>query len=165
MGAMCLSLLLHIVVEESGSCLAAVVAIVMLGHKTTNTSNRRILSKASHLAVGLYSVVLERLQGNGLIDTLGLFGLAVDLLFTLLSSSTQSENQMECGFFLNVVVRQCPAILKLLSGKNQSLLIGRNALLVLDLGLDIVDRVRWLDVERNSLSRQGLHKDLHDCDC
>jgi hypothetical protein len=37
---------------------------------------------------------------------------------------------------LNVVVGKCSAILELLSGENESLLIGRDTLLVLDLGLD-----------------------------
>ena len=33
--------------------------------------------------------------------------------------------------------------------------------LVLNFLLDILDRVRRLDVERDSLAGQGLHKDLH----
>ncbi len=32
----------------------------------------------------------------------------------------------------------------------------------LDLGLDIVDRVRGLDFERDGLAREGLDEDLHD---
>ena len=33
--------------------------------------------------------------------------------------------------------------------------------LVLDLGLDIFDGVRRLDLKGDGLARQGLHKDLH----
>jgi len=45
------------------------------------------------------------------------------------------------GFLLDVVVRQGAAILQLLASKDQALLVRRNALFVLDLGLDIVDGV------------------------
>ena len=46
---------------------------------------------------------------------------------------------MERRLLLNVVVGESAAILELLSGKDETLLIGGNALLVLNLGLDIVD--------------------------
>merc|ERR1719158_1030026 len=68
---------------------------------------------------------------------------------------------MKGGFLLNIIVRQSPAILKLLSSKDQSLLVWRDSLLVLDLGLDILDGVTWLDLEGDGLSREGLHEDLH----
>jgi hypothetical protein len=63
---------------------------------------------------------------------------------------------------LDVVVRQRAAVLELLAGENQALLVRRDALLVLDFLLDIVNAVRRLHVERDGLARQGLHKDLHD---
>jgi hypothetical protein len=44
----------------------------------------------------------------------------------------------------------------LLSGKDQSLLIGRDTLLVLDLGLDIVDSVRGFDLEGDGLSSEAM---------
>ena len=47
---------------------------------------------------------------------------------------------------LDVVVGEGAAILELLTSEDQSLLVRRDALLVLDLGLDIVDRVRRLDL-------------------
>ncbi len=49
---------------------------------------------------------------------------------------------MESRFLLDVVVGESTAILKLLAGEDQTLLIWGNALLVLDLGLDVVDGVR-----------------------
>ena len=64
-------------------------------------------------------------------------------------STTKTQDQMERRFLLNVVVRQGASILKLLSGENQSLLIRRDPLLVLDLCLDIVNSVAWLDIERD----------------
>jgi hypothetical protein len=51
---------------------------------------------------------------------------------------------MERRLLLNVVVAQGAAILELLASKDQALLVRRNALLVLNLALDIVDRVAAL---------------------
>lgn len=62
---------------------------------------------------------------------------------------------------LNVVVGKSAAILELLASKDQALLVGGNALLILDLLLDTFDGVRRLDLEGNSLTRKGLHEDLH----
>ena len=62
---------------------------------------------------------------------------------------------------LNVVVGEGSAILELLSGEDKTLLIRRDALLVLDLGLDIVDGVRRFHLKGDSLSGKGLNKDLH----
>jgi len=44
----------------------------------------------------------------------------------------------------------------LLAGEDQALLIGRDALLVLDLAFHIVNRVARLDLERDRLAREGL---------
>ena len=68
---------------------------------------------------------------------------------------------MESRFLLNVVIRQRATILKLLARKDEALLIRGNALLILDLRLDVVDRIGRLHLESNSLARQRLHKDLH----
>jgi len=57
---------------------------------------------------------------------------------------------------LDVVIAESPAILKLLSGKDKTLLVRGNALLVLDLALHIVDGVTGLDLEGNGLARQSL---------
>jgi hypothetical protein len=51
---------------------------------------------------------------------------------------------MEGGFLLNVVVGQGTTIFELLAGENQTLLIRRDAFLVLNLSLDILDGVRRL---------------------
>ena len=48
---------------------------------------------------------------------------------------------MEGRFLLNVVVRESSAVLELLSGENETLLIGRDAFLVLNLGLHVVNGV------------------------
>jgi hypothetical protein len=44
----------------------------------------------------------------------------------------------------------------LLSGEDQSLLVRRNPLLVLNLGLDIIDGIGGLDLKGDGLARKGL---------
>lgn len=62
---------------------------------------------------------------------------------------------------LDVVIGEGSAVLKLLAGEDEALLIRGDALLVLDLALHIVDGVGGLDLERDGLARQGLDEDLH----
>ena len=50
------------------------------------------------------------------------------------TTTTESEDQMEGGLLLDVIVGESAAILELLAGEDQTLLIGGNTLLVLDLG-------------------------------
>ena len=85
----------------------------------------------------------------------------VSLFLTLLSTTTKTEDQVKGGLLLDVVVAEGAAVLELLAGEDQALLVGRDALLVLDLGLDIVDRVRGLDLEGDGLAREGLDENLH----
>ena len=68
---------------------------------------------------------------------------------------------MKGRLLLDVVVAQGPAIFKLLSGKDQPLLIWGNSLLVLDLGLDILNGVGGLHLEGDGLASEGLDKNLH----
>jgi hypothetical protein len=62
---------------------------------------------------------------------------------------------VESGLLLDVVVGESAAVLQLLASKDQALLVRRNTLLVLDLGLDIVDGVGGLNLKGDGLS----------CDC
>merc|ERR1712203_336877 len=68
---------------------------------------------------------------------------------------------MEGALLLDVVVGKSPSILELLAGEDQPLLIWGDSLLVLDLGLDVLDGVRGLDLEGDGLASQGLDEDLH----
>ena len=54
------------------------------------------------------------------------------------------------------------AVLKLLAGEDEALLVRGNALLVLDLGLHIVDGVGSLHLKGDGLAREGLYENLHD---
>ena len=78
--------------------------------------------------------------------------------------SRKNEDQlteMKGGLLLNVVVGKGTAILELLSGEDQALLVGGDAFLVLNLGLDVVDGIGGLNLEGDGLTRQGLDEDLH----
>jgi hypothetical protein len=79
----------------------------------------------------------------------------------IVDAPTQAQDQMQGRLLLDIVVAQRTSILELFAGKNEALLIRRNPLLVLDLGLDIVNRVRRLHIEGDGLARQGLYENLH----
>merc|ERR1711991_794284 len=68
---------------------------------------------------------------------------------------------MQGALLLDVVIGKRAAVLKLLSSKDQTLLIRGDSLLVLDLLLHVLDRVVSLHLERDGLTRQRLHEDLH----
>merc|ERR1711997_358816 len=68
---------------------------------------------------------------------------------------------MESALLLDVVVGESSSVLELLASEDQSLLIWGNSLLVLDLGLDVLNRVGWFDLEGDGLPGEGLDEDLH----
>jgi len=68
---------------------------------------------------------------------------------------------VERGLLLDVVVRKGSSVLELLSGEDQSLLVRRDALLVLNLCLHVVDGVRCFDIQGYRFTSQGFHEDLH----
>jgi len=76
-------------------------------------------------------------------------------------STSESENQVKSRLLLDVVVRKSSAVLKLLTSEDESLLVGWDTLLVLDLGLDVLNGVCWLNIESDGLSSQSFDEDLH----
>ena len=92
------------------------------------------------------------IKGNGLTSE----GLDEDL-----HTTSESKNKMESGLFLDVVVREGSTILKLFTGEDESLLIWWDTFLVLDLGLDILDGIGWLNVEGDGFTCEGLDENLH----
>merc|ERR1712004_110787 len=77
------------------------------------------------LDLGLYvfdGIGSLNLEGNGLAGE----GLDKDL-----HATTKTENQMQCRLLLDVVIAQGTSIFQLLASKDQTLLIWRNAFLVL----------------------------------
>ena len=59
-------------------------------------------------------------------------------------------------YLLNIVVGERTAIFELFAGEDQTLLVGWDAFLVLDLALDVIDRVGRLDLKGDGLAREGL---------
>ena len=68
---------------------------------------------------------------------------------------------MQSGLLLDIVVRKGTAVLKLLAREDQALLVRRNALLDLDLGLHVLNGVVGLDLKGDGLAGQSLHENLH----
>ena len=108
-----------------------------------------ILDLGLHVIDGVGGLNLEgdRLAGEGLDEDL--------------HATTEAEDEMESGLLLDVVIRESTAVLELLASEDEALLIGRDALLVLDLGLHVVDSVGRLDLKGDGLAGKGLNKDLH----
>merc|ERR1712178_300801 len=73
----------------------------------------------------------------------------------------KTQNQVQSRLLLDVVIRKSTAVLQLLASKNQALLIGGNAFLVLNFRLDIFDGVGSLHIKSNGLASQSLDEDLH----
>ena len=111
-------------------------------------------------ALLVLDLLLHVLDGVRRLDIEG-DGLAREGLDEDLHTTTKAEHEVQRRFLLDVVVRQCAAVLQLLAGKDQALLIRGDALLVLDLLLHVLDGVRRLDIEGDGLAREGLDEDLH----
>jgi len=103
---------------------------------------------------------LDVFDGVGLFDIKG-NGLSGEGLDEDLHTTSESEDEMEGGFLLDVVVLESTSILKLLSGEDESLLVWGDSFLILNLGLDVLNGVGLLDIEGDSLTSEGLDEDLH----
>ena len=68
-------------------------------------------------------------------------GLACEGLHEDLHTSPKTENEMEGGLLLDVVVGEGPSVFELLASEDQPLLVRGDALLVLDLGLHVLNGV------------------------
>ena len=88
-------------------------------------------------------------------------GLSGERLDEDLHTATETEHKVKGGFLLNVVVAESTAVFQLLSGEDETLLVWWDALLVLDLCLDVLDGVAGFDLEGDGLSCERLDEDLH----
>ena len=86
------------------------------------------------------------------------------------TTTSQTEDKMESRFLLDVVIRESSAIFELLTSEDESLLIRRDTLFILNLGseglffsylLDIFNSVSGFDIKSDSLARQRFDEDLH----
>ena len=94
-----------------------------------------------------------------------LLGSGVIRLLPFLGTTPQAEHQVKGGFFLDVVIGQGVAILQLLASEDQTLLIKRDSLLVLNFLFHIYDGVAWFDHDHQGISFtcERFFKDLHGC--
>jgi len=142
---------------------AAVLTVEVSRHENAGTAVLvgTLTPQARDLAILVNLVVLE----NGKLDLLSLvldlLGGGEGLLLTLLATTSQAEDEMEGRLLLDVVIGQSTTILELLAREDQTLLVGRDAFLVLDLGFHILDGIAWLDLEGDGLPRESLDEDLH----
>merc|ERR1711988_1473643 len=141
------ALLLDVVVRKSSTIL-----------KLLSSKDQPLLAWGNSLLV--LDLGLDILNGVRWLNLQG-DGLASEGFDKDLHTSSQSEHKMKSALLLDVVVREGSSILKLLSSKDQPLLVWGNSLLVLDLGLDILNGVRWLNLQGDGLASEGLDKDLH----
>jgi hypothetical protein len=128
---------------ESGLLLDVVVGKSSAILELLTSKNQSLLVRGNSLLV--LNLGLDIVDGVGRLN-LESDGLSSQSLDENLHTTSESENEMESGLLLNVVVRQGSTILELLTSKNQSLLVRGNSLLVLNLGLDVVDGVGGLDL-------------------
>ena len=75
---------------------------------------------------------------------------------TALEAAPQPQDKVERRLLLDVVIGQGATVLKLLASEDQTLLIWGNSLLVLNLGLDVLDGIRGLDIKSDGLSCDSL---------
>ena len=73
----------------------------------------------------------------------------------------ETKDKVKSALLLDVVVSESAAVLELLAGEDETLLIRGDALLILDFLLDVVDGVARLNLEGDSLACKGLNEDLH----
>lgn len=116
----------HLLLDEVGqAALTAVGTVSVVSHEDTRAASGlgALLAKAGNLVLISDLVELE----DGELDGLVLVGDAlrggVDLLLSLLGTTTEAEDQVESGLLLDVVVRERAAILKLLTSEDKALLI------------------------------------------
>ena len=78
-----------------------------------------------------------------------------------LEPTSESKNEMNGWFFLDIIVSKCSSVLKSLSGEDKSLFGWGDTLFVLDLFFDGLDGVGLLDTESHCFSSECSTEDLH----
>jgi len=133
------------------------------GHENTSAASRGWAFSSQSLdgTIAVDLVVFQYRHLDFLAFVFDLLGGSVSFFLSLLGTTTEPQDQVEGRLLLDVVVGQSAAVLKLLTGEDQSLLVRRDAFLLLNLSLDIVDRVGGLDLKGDSLTGEGLDEDLH----
>ena len=130
------------------TALAAVLTVEVVGHEDAGAADLvgALASQTGDLAVLVHLVVLEHSQFDLLLLVLDLLGRGVVLLLALAATAAQTQHQVQRRLLLDVVVGEGTAVLELLAGEDQALLVRWDALLVLDFGLHIFDGITRFDL-------------------
>ena len=122
----------------------------------THVWSGALSAKALDLSIAIHLIVLEDSQLGLLALVLDLLWGGVNLLLALLGTTSQTQDEMKGRLLLDVVVGEGAAVFELLASEDQALLVGWDALLVLDFGLDIVDGIGRFHLKGDRLAREGL---------
>merc|ERR1719266_184478 len=124
------------------------MTLSVVSHPTLNCiTSLELLLRAEH--VGVAATPLAAIHRPGMEPRIALSAYhLVAIVFPgedckrwLNNAATESEDQVQRGLLLDVVVTQCAAILELLACEDQALLVWWNTLLVLNLRFHIVNCV------------------------
>jgi len=145
------------------TALAAVLTVPMTCHEHPRTAlgRRTLPSETGYLSVLVNLVEVENRELHLLALVSDLLRLRVDLLLSLLGTSSESKDEVERRLLLYVVVCECSPVLELFPREDQSLLIGWNPFFVLDFLLHILYGVRALNLKGDGLARESFDEDLH----
>jgi len=104
--------------------------------------------------------------GLDIVDRVGRFhfegdGFAGQCLDKDLHTTMETEDEVKGRLLLDIVVREGAAILKLFASKDEVLLVRWDTLLALNLCFDIINGVRRLNLEGDSLVSEGLYEHLN----
>ena len=115
-------LVLRFVKDIGEATLPAVLTVIVGSHEDPGTTlfGGTLASQTVDLAVVVHLVVLQHGQLDLPVLVLDLFGCGVVLLLPLLGSSPQSEDQVQGGLLLDIVVGKSPTVFQLLSSEDQS---------------------------------------------
>lgn len=78
-----------------------------------------------------------------------------------LHSSSESEHKVQSALLLDVVIGHGPSIFETLSGEDESLFAGWDALLLSNAFLDLGDAVGLLHIDSHGLPSESSHEYLH----
>ena len=111
----------------------AVLSVVHGSHEDAGAALRRraLPPQTLDLPIPVHLVVLQHRQLGLLPLVFDLLRGGVNLLLAFLGTSPKSEDEVQGGFLLNVVIGQRATVLELFAGEDQTLLVGWNTLLVL----------------------------------
>ena len=89
-------------------------------------------------SIWLFNIESDGLSGKGLHEDL--------------HTTSKSEDEMESWLLLDVVILEGTSVFELFTSEDKSLLVRRDTFFVLDLGFDVLNRVRWFDIKSNSFT-------------